>query len=64
MIRKLLFIPIVVFGFLGTSIAPKNVKLIIQINEKLIASGLSNFHMVFDSINSRERFDINYVPGI
>ena len=36
---------------------------IIQVNEKIVVSELSNIHIVFDSIDNRKQFEVTYVPG-
>ena len=46
-----------------TSAYSQNVNLIIQVNEKLIVSGLTNVYFTFDSIDNSQRFGVNYVPG-
>ena len=62
MTLKVLITISLIISFLTTSLS-QNVNFIIQINEKLIVTGITNIHIVFDSVESRKRFDINYVPG-
>ena len=35
----------------------------IQVNDKLIVTGLYNFLISFDSVESRKQFTVNYIPG-
>ncbi len=60
--RKILFTFFLVTTALSATLGQK-VNLIIQVNEKLSVTGLYNFHIAFDSVDSRKQFTVNYVPG-
>lgn len=60
--RRILFTFYLVTTALTATLGQK-VNLIIQVNDKLIVTGLYNFHIAFDSVESRKQFTVNYVPG-
>ena len=62
MTEKILFTSILLTTVL-TATWGQNVNLIIQVNDKLIVSGLSNFKIAFDSVNSNKEVQVKYVPG-
>lgn len=62
MIRRTLFTFILLTTLLTPMLGQK-VNLIIQVNDKLIVSGLSRFQIAFDSVNSNKLFAVSYVPG-
>ena len=46
-----------------TAMSGQKVNLMIQVNDKLIVTGLYNFLISFDSVESRKQFTVNYIPG-
>ena len=62
MTRRILFTFSLVAILLTETLGQK-VNLMIQVNDKLIVTGLYNFRIAFDSVESRKQFTVNYVPG-
>ena len=62
MTQKIFLIFISLTTLLTVTVGQK-VNLIIQVNDKLIVTGLYNFQMTFYSVNSKKQFAVNYVPG-
>jgi hypothetical protein len=62
MIRAVLVSLILIISLMTTALS-QNVNLIIQVNEKIAVTELANIHIVFDSVDNRKQFDVNYVPG-
>lgn len=62
MTRRIIFTVSLIMSLLTPTLGQK-VNLIIQVNDKLIVTGLYNFHIVFDSVDSKKQFSVNYIPG-
>jgi len=62
MTRKLLLTFTLATNILTATLC-QNVNFIVQVNDKLIITGLSNFQIAFDSVDSGNQFKVSYVPG-
>ena len=62
MTRRILF-TLSLVTILSTATLGQKVNLMIQVNDKLIVTGLYNFCIVFDSVENRKQFTVNYIPG-
>lgn len=63
MVNKILFIFLFTIGFALVVTGQKKINFIIQVNEKLVVSGLTDIHLIFDSVNSVEKFSVDYIVG-
>ena len=62
MIKTIFYTTLMHLAFAGSA-ACQNVNLIIQVNERLIISGLTNIYFTIDSVTNRQKFYVSYVPG-
>jgi hypothetical protein len=63
MTKKLLSTILVIIGLATASLGQRKINFIIQVNERLVVGEISNIHFTFDSVNSNEKFPIDYSPG-
>jgi hypothetical protein len=63
MIIRILFSLILLVVITPASLGQKKVNFIIQINERLAIDGLSGINFSFDSVDSKEKYNVEYVPG-